>query len=126
VTTLAAAAHELPQELGDFAILIRGGWGRTQALIANFLSAATIVPGGLLAYYLSAGIDITFLLSFAAGNFIYIAASDLIPEVKHDLVLRNNVIHVGAFVAGILLILVTRFVFERQSLSSVIAAGGVL
>jgi zinc and cadmium transporter len=126
ITWIAAAAHELPQELGDFAILIRGGWGRTQALIANFLSAATIVPGGLLAYYLSAGIDITFLLSFAAGNFIYIAASDLIPEVKHDLVLRNNMIHFGAFVAGVFLILVTRFVFERQSLSSVIAAGGVL
>lgn len=126
ITWIAAAAHELPQELGDFAILIRGGWERRQALVANFLSAATIVPGGLLAYYLSADIDITFLLSFAAGNFIYIAASDLIPEVKHDLVLRNNVIHFGAFVAGVFLILVTRFVFERQSLSAVIVAGGVL
>jgi zinc and cadmium transporter len=126
ITWIAAAAHELPQELGDFGILIRGGWGRTQALIANFLSAATIVPGGLLAYYLSAEIDITFLLSFAAGNFIYIAASDLIPEVKHDLVLRNNVIHFGAFVGGVLLILVTRLVFERQSLSSALATGGVL
>lgn len=77
-------------------------------------------------YHLSAGVDITFLLSFAAGNFIYIAASDLIPEVKHDLVLRNNLIHFGAFVAGMLLILVTRFVFERHSLSFVIAGGGVL
>ena len=57
-----------PQELGDFGILTRGGWGRRQALVANFLSAATILPGGFLAYYLSADFDITFFLSFAAGN----------------------------------------------------------
>jgi zinc and cadmium transporter len=111
VTWVAAAAHELPQELGDFGILIRGGWAHMQALVANFLSAATIVPGGLLAYYLSPTIDITFLLSFAAGNFIYIAASDLIPEVKHDRLLRNNLIHFGAFVGGIVLILVTKLAF---------------
>ena len=108
VTWIASAAHEVPQELGDFGILIRGGWPRMQALVANFLSAAAILPGGLLAYYLSAGADITFLLSFAAGNFIYIAASDLIPEVKHDRLLRNNLVHFGAFVAGVLLITVTR------------------
>jgi zinc and cadmium transporter len=108
VTWMAAAAHELPQELGDFGILVRGGWRRRQALVANFLSAATIVPGGVLAYYLAADVDVTFLLSFAAGNFIYIAASDLIPEVKHDRRLRNNLIHFGAFVAGIAVILATR------------------
>lgn len=108
VTWLAAAAHEIPQELGDFAILIRGGWGRYQALAANFVSAATIVPGALLAYFLSTDFDITFLLSFAAGNFIYIAASDLIPEVKHDQVLRNNLVHFVAFVGGIGLIVATR------------------
>jgi zinc and cadmium transporter len=112
ITWLAAAAHEVPQELGDFGILIRGGWGRYQALVANFVSAATIVPGALLAYYLSADVDITFLLSFAAGNFIYIAASDLIPEVKHDQRLRNNLVHFGAFVAGIALIVLTRMLLE--------------
>lgn len=85
ITWIAAAAHEVPQELGDFGILIRGGWGKVQALVANFLSAATILPGGLLAYYVSADVDIALLLSFAAGNFIYIAASDLIPEIKHFL-----------------------------------------
>ena len=108
----AAAAHEVPQELGDFGILIRGGWGRYQALMANFVSAATIVPGALLAYYLSSGFDITFLLSFAAGNFIYIATSDLIPEVKHDQRLRNNLVHFGAFVGGIALIVLTRVLLE--------------
>jgi zinc and cadmium transporter len=112
ITWLAAAAHEIPQELGDFGILIRGGWGRLQALVANFISAATIVPGALLAYYLSADFDITFLLSFAAGNFLYIAASDLIPEVKHDRRLRNNLVHFGAFMLGIAAILVTRSWFR--------------
>lgn len=104
--------HEVPQELGDFGILIRGGWSKVSALVANFVSAATIVPGGLLAYYLSADFDITFLLSFAAGNFLYIAASDLIPEVKHDRRPQNNLVHFGAFVLGVGLILGTRAVFH--------------
>jgi zinc and cadmium transporter len=108
VTWMAAAAHELPQELGDFGILVRGGWPRGHALVANFLSAATIIPGGVVAYYLSADFDMTFLLSFAAGNFIYIAASDLIPEVKQDRRLRNNLIHFAAFLGGIAVILATR------------------
>jgi zinc and cadmium transporter len=112
VTWLAAAAHEVPQELGDFGILIRGGWPRMQALVANFVSAAAILPGGVLAYYVSGEIDIALLLSFAAGNFIYIAASDLIPEVKHDRVLRNNLIHFVAFLAGIAVILGTRLIIE--------------
>ena len=108
ITWIAAAAHEVPQELGDFGILVRGGWGRLQALIANFISAATILPGGLLAYYLSADFDITFLLSFAAGNFIYIAASDLIPEVKHDRLLHHSLVHFAAFIGGISVIVATR------------------
>jgi zinc and cadmium transporter len=108
ITWIAAAAHEVPQELGDFGILVRGGWSRMAALMANFLSAATIIPGALLAYYLSADVDVTFLLSFAAGNFLYIAASDLIPEVKHDRRLGNNLVHFAAFLAGIGVILVTR------------------
>ena len=112
ITWIAAAAHEVPQELGDFGILMRGGWGRYQALVANFVSAATIVPGALLAYYVSSDVDVTFLLSFAAGNFIYIAASDLIPEVKHDRRLRNNLIHFAAFVGGIGVIVVTRVLLE--------------
>jgi len=113
ITWVAAAAHEVPQELGDFAILVRGGWRRGPALVANFASAVTILPGGLLAYFVSADLDTAPLLSFAAGNFIYIAASDLIPEVKHDRVLANNLLHFAAFLAGVLVILLTRLAFER-------------
>jgi zinc and cadmium transporter len=113
VTWIAAAAHEVPQELGDFGILVRGGWSRLSALVANFLSAATILPGALLAYFLASEVDVALLLAFAAGNFLYIAASDLIPEIKHDRRLRNNVVHFTAFMAGVVVIALTRVAVER-------------
>jgi zinc and cadmium transporter len=112
VTWIAAAAHEVPQELGDFAILRHGGWRRAPALVANFLSALTIVPGGLVAYYAAPRLDTAVLLAFAAGNFVYIAASDLIPEVKQERSLGRSLVHFGAFCAGIALILLTRLVVE--------------
>jgi zinc and cadmium transporter len=110
ITWLACAAHEIPQELGDFGILIHGGWRKSKALLFNLFSALTIIPGGVLAYYLSAGMNTTFLLPFAAGNFIYIASSDLIPEVKHE-DFRKGLIHFFFFLIGILLILVVRLSF---------------
>lgn len=87
---LIAAAHEIPQELGDFGVLIHGGWGKQKALLFNVLSALTFLLGGLLTYMMSFNIDVAFLIPFAAGNFIYIGASDLVPEVKeHDNVWVN-------------------------------------
>src|SRR6056297_1607577 len=83
ITWIAAAAHEIPQELGDFGILVHGGWKKKKALFMNFLSALTIIPGGLLVYYSSQSINIGLMLVFAAGNFIYLSASDLIPEITH-------------------------------------------
>jgi len=67
VTWFVAASHEIPQEMGDFGILIHGGWEKKKALLFNFLSALTIVLGGLLVYFASFKIDIVFLLPFAAG-----------------------------------------------------------
>jgi len=110
VTWLAAAAHEIPQELGDFGILIHGGWEKKKALFFNFLSALSIVLGGLVAYFLSTKINISFLLPFAAGNFIYIACSDLIPEVKHGCSIKNNILHFIFFLIGILLIFLVKFI----------------
>jgi zinc and cadmium transporter len=109
---LAAAAHEVPQELGDFGILVHGGWQKGSALVYNFLSALTFLLGGLVAYAASRTIDVTFLLPFAAGNFIYIAAADLIPEIKHETSIKLNVVHFVSFVVGIALLLGVRFLFE--------------
>lgn len=93
-------------------MLLHGGWSRTQALLYNVVSASTFLIGGLVAYTVSARIDLTFLLPFAAGNFVYIAASDLVPEVKHSHGVKENAIHLTAFVAGIVLLAVLRVMLE--------------
>jgi zinc and cadmium transporter len=79
VTWVAAATHEVPQELGDFGILVHSGWSRVGALVFNFLSALTFLVGGWVAYALAGAFEVTWLLPFAAGNFVYIAAADLLP-----------------------------------------------
>lgn len=112
VTWLAAAAHEVPQELGDFGVLVHGGWERRKALFYNVLSALTFLVGGLIAYFASFRLDVSFLVPFAAGNFIYIGASDLIPEVKEHADPRANAIHFLSFVAGAALMLVVKLVLE--------------
>jgi len=85
-TTLAVIFHEVPQELGDFGVLIYGGFGRRKALWYNFLTALTAVVGVLVAIFLGSILEvfIPLLIPFAAGNFIYIAGSDLIPEIRKD------------------------------------------
>ena len=109
---LAAAAHEVPQELGDFGVLIHGGWDRGRALLLNLISGLTFLLGSMLAYAASAQIDVGFLVPFAAGNFIYIAASDLVPEVNKHRDTSANVIHFVSFVAGIALLWTIRVVLE--------------
>jgi len=79
---LAAVAHEIPQEPGDFGILIHGGWSKGKALLFNVCSALAFLLGGIVACVASFDFEIDFLVPFAAGNFIYIGASDLIPKVK--------------------------------------------
>jgi zinc and cadmium transporter len=112
ITWLVAAAHEVPQELGDFGVLVHGGWERGRALLYNLLSGLTFLLGGLIAYALSFRLDVTFLVPFAAGNFIYIGASDLIPEVKEHPNLRANAVHFVAFAAGIAMMLLVKVVLE--------------
>jgi zinc and cadmium transporter len=112
ITWLAAAAHEVPQELGDFGVLVHGGWERRQALFYNMLSALTFLVGGLIAYVVSFRLDVSFLVPFAAGNFIYIGASDLIPEIKEHADLRANIIHFVSFAVGIALMLLVKVALE--------------
>ena len=111
-TTLAVALHEIPQELGDFAVLVYGGFGTGRALFFNFLSALTAILGGMVGYMASSVLhtSVTYLLPFAAGNFIYIAAADLIPEIKHHLSLRRSVVHFVAFLFGIAIMLAVKLI----------------
>jgi zinc and cadmium transporter len=112
-TWVAAAAHEVPQELGDFGVLVHGGWSKGKALLLNVLSALTFLLGGLVTYVASFQIDIDFLVPFAAGNFLYIAASDLVPEVNKHRELTTNIIHFLSFTSGIALLLLVKLVIEH-------------
>jgi zinc and cadmium transporter len=111
-TWLAAAAHEIPQELGDFAVLVHGGWARKSALLYNMLSGVTFLIGGILAYAASFKLSVAFLVPFAAGNFLYIGASDLVPEVNRHRDARTNVILFLSFVGGLALLLAIRLLLE--------------
>jgi zinc and cadmium transporter len=81
-TTVAVLFHEIPHELGNFGVLIYSGFSRLKALAFNFLTALTALLGAFLGIVLgNAGAATTFLVPFAAGNLIYIAGTDLIPEL---------------------------------------------
>jgi zinc and cadmium transporter len=105
---LAAAAHEVPQELGDFGVLVHGGWPKNKALLFNVLSALTFLLGGLVTYAVAFKFDVSFLIPFAAGNFIYIGASDLVPEVNRHENLTSNIGNFLAFIFGIALMLLIK------------------
>jgi zinc and cadmium transporter len=85
-TTLAVIFHEIPQELGDFCVLVYGGFNKRKALWFNFLTALTAVLGALVSFFLGSALEgfVPLVIPFAAGNFIYIAGSDLIPELRKD------------------------------------------
>jgi len=107
VTALAIALHEIPQEIGDFGVLVYGGFEKKRALILNYISAITVIFGGITSYLLSTWIggSIVFLLPFASGNFIYIASSDLIPEIKYKESLKKTLLRFIVFLTGMGLML---------------------
>ncbi len=106
VTTLAIVLHEIPQEIGDFAILVFGGFSPKKALFFNFLTALASILGALVAFYLSSLVEnfASFLLPFAAGSFIYIAATDLIPELNKERDVKKSALQFVFFIVGLLLI----------------------
>lgn len=113
VTTVAMAAHELPQELGDFGLLIHGGFSRGRALFWNLMSSLTSVLGAILGYFMiNSFTEINaFLLPFAAGSFIYIAMSDLIPELHKETKMSATLINFVLFSVGILFMLFVKITF---------------
>lgn len=107
ITAVAMCLHEIPQEIGDFGVLIFSGFTKKRALFYNFLSALSAIFGGIVGWALSrysSGIE-AYLLPVAAGGFIYIAASDLLPEVRKTVSLKNFFIDVLFIFIGISIIL---------------------
>jgi len=102
-TTLAVILHEIPQELGDFSVLLYGGFGKKKALTYNFMSALAAVVGALVTYFLAAYIQglAQLLVPFAAGGFIYIAATDLMPELHKRTQAKESLIQLLTILTGI-------------------------
>lgn len=106
VTSIAVAAHEIPQELGDFAILLHSGFSRARALWYNILSSLTTIVGAVLAYF-SLGMAqhlLPYVLAVAAASFIYIAVADLIPDLHKRVERRVMVEQVVLILAGVAVI----------------------
>jgi zinc and cadmium transporter len=103
-TTLAVVSHEIPQEIGDFGILVYGGFSKVKALLYNLLSALMAVLGALLMYSFSSYLpSLTYFLVFAAGSFIYIATTDLIPELHKEHGAWKSLVQFVLLLSGILL-----------------------
>jgi zinc and cadmium transporter len=109
-TTIAIATHEIPQEIGDFAVLIYGGFSKRKAIVLNFVVALTAVLGGIVGYFVSNLIEdiVLYILPFAAGGFIYIAATDLVPEIRKELDMKKYMVTLFVFICGILIMWVTK------------------
>ena len=106
VTSLAVATHEIPQEVGDFAILLHSGYSKSKALIYNVLASLTTVLGGILAYYSLEDLhaSLPYFLALAASSFIYIAVADLIPSLHKKTDMKTTLQQIALIAAGVLLI----------------------
>jgi len=106
VTSLAVAAHEIPQEVGDFAILLQSGYSKSKALFYNVLASLTTVIGGILAYYSLEDLHniLPFFLALASSSFIYIAVADLIPSLHKKTDIKSSFHQIILIMAGVLVI----------------------
>lgn len=113
-TVIAVASHEIPQEMGDFGVLIHGGFSRGKALLWNFISALAAVLGVLIGYCLVSNVDniSLALLPFAAGGFVYISMADLIPELHKESGIKKSVLNFVLLAAGLIFMYITKIFFE--------------
>jgi zinc and cadmium transporter len=113
-TTIAISTHEIPQEIGDFGVLIYGGFSKKKAIVLNFLVALTAVLGGFIGYLISSRIEnvVSYILPFAAGGFVYIAATDLIPEMKKEIDIKKSMITLVVFICGIFIMWLTKIMLR--------------
>lgn len=110
VATLAIAMHEIPQEIGDFGVLLHSGFSRKRALLYNVLVSMTAVLGGILGYVATHTITefAHYLIPVAAGGFIYISATDLIPELKGETSTKRTISMIATFLLGIIIMLLVK------------------
>lgn len=114
VASIAVIAHEIPQEIGDFAVLIKSGFSKAKALFWNFISALTAFVGALAGYYFSTTVEgvTPVFAAFASGMFIYLSATDLIPELHHEEKPSRSLIQFIMLLVGILVIWGVKKYFE--------------
>ena len=114
-TTIAVIFHELPQEMGDYGILIYAGFDKTRALILNFAASLSVVLGGLFAVFYLEAVDALsgFLIAFSAGAFLYLAASELIPELQEEKDFSRSLMQFVAFLLGLAVIWYLGIVFHE-------------
>lgn len=108
VTALAIAAHEIPQEVGDFIVLLNAGFSRARAFFYNLLSSLSAVVGGLIGYLLFDRMAtwVPFVLVVASSSFVYIAVSDLMPQMQRRPKWRESAVQVALIVLGVVLVYV--------------------
>ncbi len=106
VTSLAVTAHEIPQEVGDFAILLQSGYSKFKALFYNVLASFTTVIGGILAYYTLEDLHqiLPYFLALASSSFIYIAVADLIPSLHKKTDIKTSLHQITLILAGVAVI----------------------
>ena len=109
-TTLLVIIHEIPQEIGDFGVLVYGGFSRQKALFYNFLSGLCAFGGALLGYFISHKISgfSHILLALTAGGFIYISSADLVPEIHKETDARKSALSLAFFIFGIVLMYILK------------------
>ena len=102
-TALAVALHEIPQEIGDFGLLLHAGFTRAKALLFNFVSALFAVLGALAVFGLAEVLEtsVPLIAAFSAGMFIYIAGSDLVPELHKTIGFKKGIIQLIVFLLGL-------------------------
>ncbi|HRS42816.1 MAG TPA: ZIP family metal transporter [Candidatus Diapherotrites archaeon] len=102
-TTVAVLLHEIPQEIGDFGVLVYAGYSKKKALLMNFIISLTALLGGIVGLLLSKSITSFsgIMIAFTAGGFIYIATADLIPEMKKDTNFKKTSIQLIGLLLGI-------------------------
>ena len=102
-TAIAIGLHEIPQEIGDFAVLLYAGIKKSRALFLNFMVALTIVIGGIAGYFLTLRVEniIAYFLPLAAGGFLYVSTSDLIPEIRKEKDIKKSFMSFGVFLIGL-------------------------